>query len=191
MANRFYFLFFGLIGTIGLLAQFIYFPDLIDYLSLFTILSNILAATIFLYLGIKGRNKYSKSISLLLGASTTYIILTSIGYWLFLRDEPVAIPWINIVLHLVMPIAVIAGWLIHNHSNRLKYTDVLKWLIFPLIYLVYSILRDVFTDWSPYPFLNPDKVGGYGGVFMYVVVFSIVTCLVGAGIIFINNKLSR
>jgi hypothetical protein len=37
-------------------------------------------------------------------------------------------------------------------------------MIYPLAYLAYSLIRGPNVDWYPYPFLDPDEVGGYAGV---------------------------
>ncbi|MCW2602206.1 MAG: hypothetical protein JWN61_341, partial [Pseudonocardiales bacterium] len=37
------------------------------------------------------------------------------------------------------------------------------WLIFPLGYLIYSLVRGPIADWYPYPFMDPDE-HGYGGI---------------------------
>ena len=36
-------------------------------------------------------------------------------------------------------------------------------------YLIYSTIRGLIVDWYPDPFLNPDEVGGYGGVAAHAV----------------------
>ena len=41
------------------------------------------------------------------------------------------------------------------------------WLIFPLLYLVYSIARGALAGFYAYPFFDPAKSGGYGGVALY------------------------
>jgi len=42
-------------------------------------------------------------------------------------------------------------------------------MVFPLAYLVYSLVRGPIVGWYPYPFLDPGKVGGYPGVALYAV----------------------
>ena len=43
------------------------------------------------------------------------------------------------------------------------------WLVPPAAYLIYSLIRGLFVDWYPYPFLIPDEVGGHGRVAAYAV----------------------
>jgi hypothetical protein len=42
-------------------------------------------------------------------------------------------------------------------------------MAYPLAYLAYSLIRGPIVDWYPYPFLDPDEVGGYAGVAAYCV----------------------
>jgi hypothetical protein len=35
----------------------------------------------------------------------------------------------------------------------------LIWLAYPVLYLVYSLVRGAFVDWYPYPFINPVTSG--------------------------------
>ena len=44
---------------------------------------------------------------------------------------------------------------------------------FPLLYVVYSLIRGPFVNWYPYPFLDP-RIGGYGRVFLYSIGISVV-----------------
>jgi len=48
------------------------------------------------------------------------------------------------------------------------------WLLFPLAYFGYSLLREPAAGFYPYPFLNPRLSGGYGRVTVYVVVLAVV-----------------
>jgi hypothetical protein len=178
------------VGAIGLVAQFISAPNLLDYISFFTILSNIGTTALFLYIGLLSKGRQGDSVDFLLGAFTTYMTLTGFGYWLLLRDEPVPIPWINIVLHGIMPSAAIIGWLIYNHTRTQKYKDAFIWLAAPILYLVYAILRIILTGWYAYPFLNPAKVG-VGGVLFHVVLLSTATVVIGLITVFFGNKLKK
>lgn len=145
----------------------------INYFSYFTILSNIFAATIFLvstwYLF--GRRQPSRSDDVIRGASVLYMAITGVVYALLLRGYEVNtdLAWVNVVLHYVMPIVVILDWLYQPQRNKLTVKQTYVWLIFPLFYLGYSLIRGPIAGWYPYPFLNPDQVGGYGGVGLYCI----------------------
>ena len=44
---------------------------------------------------------------------------------------------------------------------------MLLWQVFPLLYLIYVLVRGAIVGWYPYPFLDPAKVNGYGNVALY------------------------
>jgi uncharacterized membrane protein len=44
------------------------------------------------------------------------------------------------------------------------------WMGLVAAYVVYTMIRGAITGWYPYPFFNPARVGGYGGVTLYCLV---------------------
>ena len=65
------------------------------------------------------------------------------------------------------------------------------WLIFPPLYLAYSVSRGTIAGFYASPFLNPDKVGGYGGVVFYSVSIIAVFLFVSWMLLTLGNKLRR
>jgi hypothetical protein len=57
--------------------------------------------------------------------------------------------------------------------------DLVQFLVFPAAYLAYSLLRGAQAGWYPYPFLNPTRVGEYGGVAVYAIGITMIFLLVG------------
>lgn len=191
MKNKLYFILFGLSALCALLVQFVHSPDIVGFFSYFTIMSNTCAAGIFLYIGLKKKNEFSVGLEKFFGATVVYMSITGLGYWFLLRNViyPEMIPWVNIVLHAIMPIAVLVGWFVYEHKHVLNSKLASLWLIFPFIYLVYSLVRGVWTNWYPYPFFDPRLPSGYAGVFVYVVCFTLSFYIVGKIIIWSGNKL--
>ena len=140
-----------------------------NFFSFFTIESNILAAIVLLAFGL-GRvgAPPSRTAELVRGAAVLYMVTTGIVYGLLLsgytNELDTTLPWVNNVVHRIFPLVLLADWLIRPPAVRLTFRDALPWLAFPVLYLVYSLIRGPIVDWYPYPFLNPDRGGGYGGV---------------------------
>ena len=79
------------------------------------------------------------------------------------------IVWVDTVLHRIMPVAIMADWLIEPPHGRLPYRRVIvPWLAPPLIWTAFTLIRGAVDGWYPYPFLNPAN-GGYGVVALYAV----------------------
>lgn len=134
-----------------------------NFFSFFTIESNILAACILLCFGILGLKndawKPRAFLSYARGAVTLYMTMTGIIYIILLSGNETSlqttIPWVNVVLHYIMPVAMFVDWLLHPPAKPVVYRQAIWWLTFPVAYLFYSLIRGPMVGWYPYPFLNP------------------------------------
>lgn len=71
-----------------------------------------------------------------------------------------------LILHYIVPIGTVLDWLLFDYKGKMTKIDPLTWPIFPLCYLVYTvILVEVFhiyghtTSRWPYPFIDVDLNG--------------------------------
>jgi len=147
-----------------------------NFFSFFTIQSNLFAASVLLWLATRksdGHGANQGRIDLIRGAATLYMATTGVVYGLLLSGYQEAlqttVPWVDTALHKVMPIVMVVDWLLDPPETRLTVRRALPWLIYPGLYLVYSLIRGPIVDWYPYPFLDPDESGGYLGVAAYAV----------------------
>jgi uncharacterized membrane protein len=65
----------------------------------------------------------------------------------------------DIGLHIVVPLLAFVGWLAFGPRPRITARTVWLSLIFPMAYLVYTLLRGAFADWYPYLFIDVDERG--------------------------------
>ena len=141
-----------------------------NFFSYFTIQSNIFAFTIlFLSAMATASNRRSIRLNLLRGAATLYMVITGIVFAVLLAGVEgailTAVPWDNIVLHYIMPVALLVDWLVDKPIKSISFKKSLVWLIYPVTYVIYSLTRGHFVDWYPYSFLDP-KTNGYAGVLL-------------------------
>ncbi len=66
----------------------------------------------------------------------------------------------------LLPAFLTLGAVITQFVRPITIQVVATWLIFPLVYVIYSLIRGPYVDWYPYPFLDP-RAGGYDGVAAY------------------------
>jgi hypothetical protein len=144
--------------------------DLVNYFSYFTILSNLIGATLLLVGAARWRSPRSARIDLLRGGAVVYLTVTFIVFALLLSntDVDLAIPWVNSVLHEIIPVVVVMDWLMDPPAVRLTQRQGLLWLSFPATWIVYVLIRGAIVDRYPYPFLDPAN-GGYVTVAIYCV----------------------
>ncbi|HEU5187832.1 MAG TPA: Pr6Pr family membrane protein [Candidatus Saccharimonadales bacterium] len=167
----------------------------VNFLSFFTNLSNIFAAFVFIMsaLYLVGHRQPSVRDDVIRGAAVMYMSITGVIYVTLLSGEDLGllIPWVNTVLHAIMPIVVVLDWFYQPQRSKLTFKQTLWWLVFPLVFLVYSLIRGAVINWYPYPFLNPAHAGGYGGVALYCIGILGVFLLFSLAFRFLGNKLRR
>jgi hypothetical protein len=132
-----------------------------DYFSYFTVLSNLFAASILLYGALRPAGERSRTVELLRGAAVVYMLTTGIVYLLLLSGHAPTYPWVNAILHYVMPVAVTLDWLLDPHLHLDPVRTIVLWMVFPALYIVYTLTRGAIVDWYPYLFVNPHRSGGY------------------------------
>ena len=187
-------------------------------LAYFTIQTNILSALVFLSLIIKAIVVYIKegklknveinhSVHL---ACTFYITITMTVYWTALApmlgvgDTPLTI-CNTLFLHLFTPLMAIIDCLLFLEHGRLKKIDSLKWLAYPVAYLVSVIIianvskvpyykfkvgDEIISLHYPYPFLEPQIVG-YWGLAGVSALLLIICAGFGLLYIVIDNKIAK
>ena len=164
--------------------------SILTYLSFFTIQSNLIAAVVLLWLAL--RSPAATTVlraDIIRGAAVLYLAITGIVFALLLSGGAMAgrMVWVNAVLHQLSPIALFLDWLILPPTPLLTFRRALWWLVYPIAYLIYTLVRGAFTDWYPYPFTDPGAVGGYDGVLVYAVAITIGV-LVFMGLLFATGR---
>lgn len=148
----------------------------------FTILSNLLATAVFLEGGRRQLVGAAPVPDLWRGAAVVYMTVTFVVFAVLLRglqeELQTNIVWVDTVLHRVMPVAVMADWLIEPPHRALNFRrSVTTWLLPPVIWTTFTLLRGAVDGWYPYPFLDPAN-GGYGTVALYAVGIFVLFLLV-------------
>ena len=154
----------GLLGLIALAVQISTSAsagtfDLLRFFAFFTVLSNLFAAFLLLALATLWRDVHSRRVDLLRGAAVVYLVVTFFVVILFLSGEDlqVAVPWVDFVVHKLVPVYLVADWMISPPSTRLTGRQSLVWLVFPLAWLVVTVLRGAIDGLVPVPVPRPGE----------------------------------
>ncbi|WP_194814364.1 Pr6Pr family membrane protein [Nocardia sp. XZ_19_385] len=161
-----------------------------NYFSYFTIQSNIFAMVVLLIGGL--RDPRSHRWQVIRGAATLYMVITGIVYAVLLANIDVMLTdkWINVVEHRVMPIVLLVDWLLVPVALARTAGLIGSWLLYPLLYGVYSLVRGPIVDWYPYPFLDP-REQGYGPLTVGLVVLTAVFVLLALAVVTLGAVASR
>lgn len=99
--------------------------------------------------------------------AVTYVLVVGLVYLVLLAPLGVAggvpVPWANVVLHVVTPLAGAVDWLAAPDRRRLPGRVVGLALVYPLVWCGVVLVRGATDGWVPYPFLDPDE-DGWGAV---------------------------
>jgi hypothetical protein len=160
----------------------------VNYFSYFTIDSTLIATGVLIAAALNRDRASTPRLDLVRGGAVVYMSITGIVFTLLLSNTDVdtAIPWVNSVVHELMPLVMLADWLITPPAARLRLRHGLLWLSFPLVWIVYTIIRGAIVNLYPYPFLNPAN-GGYASVAVYCVAILIAMLVVGALVVVLAN----
>lgn len=161
-----------------------------NYFSYFTIQSNILGVAVLLIGAL--RDPGDRRWQVLRGAAALYLVITGIIYALLLSNVDVQMQgvWTNTVLHRIMPIVLLVDWLLIQANLKPTPRLIGGYLIYPVLYGVYTLIRGPIVDWYPYPFIDPRSQGYWelsGKLALMVVFFAILA----AAVITLNGFLAR
>jgi hypothetical protein len=168
---------------------------LVNFLSYFTILCNLLIAASLSISSINPRSGIGAFFSgySYQSALTVYILIVALIYNFVLRGTWSFVGWLKInnnLLHVVVPVFFFIYWIAFIPKGSLKWKNNWSWMIFPLIYLVYTLIRGEIIHWYPYPFINVIK-HGYGQVFLNSAFVSFGFILMGFLLIGINRFIGK
>lgn len=65
----------------------------------------------------------------------------------------------DVLLHYVTPVIFVLWWLIAGADGKTRWRDISWWMIYPLAYLAYALIRALFAGEVPYPFLDVARNG--------------------------------
>jgi hypothetical protein len=173
--------------TTGLLRGSTLAGRIIRVLSFFTIQSNLLCGIVSAQLAARpdrdGRAWRALRLAALCGITVTGIVYSTV---LAAIHEPsgLAETAVNTVVHYVVPVLMVAGWLLLGPRPRAGRAALLGSLLFPVLWLLYTLVRGAIWKWYPYPFLDV-PAHGYARVavnaLLVTAVLGVVAALFGLG----------
>ena len=125
----------------------------------FTVLTNLL--TVIVMTGIALGYPIFKSPAVL-GGTTFYIATVGILYSLLLRgllELSGGAKLANFILHDAIPVLTVLYWLVFVQKGLSKSRDPWIWLIYPVLYAIYALLRGAADGKYPYPQIDAAQIG--------------------------------
>ncbi|GAA1782270.1 Pr6Pr family membrane protein [Agromyces lapidis] len=130
---------------------------------------------------------------------TVYVLVSGIVFGVIVtqastRDYRVDVPWSDTLLHFVVPALAVVAWTadsIMAVNPRVPWATVGWVLVFPSVWLGYTLVRGADVGWYPYFFLDEAQVGGPVGVALYCALVLVIFVSLTAGLVAVNRRLWR
>ncbi|MGC4043355.1 MAG: Pr6Pr family membrane protein [Armatimonas sp.] len=193
-----YKVFFGLLGFSAIVTELATVAERgklnpVNFFSYFTIQNNLLMVVVFLLSALyMAAGKSPRWLDTLRGAAGVYILVVGIAFSVLLAGRKgvglTAVFWDNTVLHYLIPLAALLDLMLDLPQHKLRFSQSLLWLLYPVAYLAYSLIRGAITGWYPYPFLNPHP-NGYGAIALVALGLLILTLLLVWGVCWLSGQL--
>jgi hypothetical protein len=137
---------------------------LMSFFSYFTVITNTLVATV-LTCQLTSRESAARRWFLQPWVSSgiaVSIAVVSLAYNVLLRHlwDPEGWQWLaDELMHDVMPLLFLVWWWMYVPKGTLRPRHMALWLLYPLLYFAYALLRGHVLAAYPYPFIDVDKLG--------------------------------
>ncbi|MFG1912499.1 Pr6Pr family membrane protein [Kribbella sp. NPDC048928] len=158
------------------------------FASYLTIWSNVLAAVVAATLALRPDRDGRWWRALRLDA-VVILFGGGIVHWFFLRpllDLHGADRVADKLLHVVVPLVVVVGWIVVGPRGRIGTSDLGRFLVLPVIWLVYTLVRGAIVGWYPYPFVDVDQHG-----YPYVTIAALAIGALLVGLALVAKRLDR
>ena len=102
------------------------------------------------------------------------------------RAIRIDVPWSDVVLHFIIPVAALVDWSLSPRTRRVT------WRIIPLVlgytcgWGAVTMIRGGITGWYPYYFLDPNQTDGFGEFALLSGIALAVFAVIGAAVVAIS-----
>lgn len=154
----------------------------------FTVQSNTLIM-VYSFVALTNINKWQKTgfFKSLLSPFTSYIMLTGITFAILLAPTSTAQGLHKVasdLLHYLAPPLMFFYWLIFE-EKKLEYKFILKWLIYPVFFMIWGLFLAFFFQDYLYPFFDLPKFGNF--LYIYLLLMAVSTTAISMFLVFVNK----
>ena len=174
-----------------------FFPDnperVFNVFAYFTIQSNLLLGGTALVLALQPGRSGGELFKTLRLNGVLCIAVTGIVYHAVLAglDDLSGWAWVsNFLLHTAAPVAGVLGWLLFGPRGETDWRIVGWSIVFPLLWLAFTLIRGEFVGFYPYPFTDVG-LHGYARVLLNCLLVAVLFLALAAGATTLDRRLRR
>lgn len=170
-------------------------------LAYYTYLSNFIVAFWFITNGLAGwisSDKHNLCVQHigLKTAATTYIIITGLVYCTVLIPVELQyrgfISFNSILTHMIVPLIMIVDFFVLSSPTKTSRWSAAAVMIFPVLYLTFTLINGSRTGFYPYGFINPSVAGTTNQLLLNIALLSAMHIVIAIGCLgFIQVRFNR
>lgn len=164
---------------------------IIEFLSYFTIETNTVIAFVLTVFCTQPQTERFLTGTTVKSALVVYVIVVGAVYELLLRHlwHPQGMQLLaDALLHDAIPLLYTLYWLVFLPKGRLRWSLPRSWLVYPIAFFIYSMIRGVAFGIYPYPFINAAQLG-FARVSMNAMILLVVFYGLGIGVTALDHAL--
>lgn len=150
-----------------------------DYFGFFTNQTSLITSAILIAAGVLGlRQRPSPDwLDAARAIATACMLVVAVIYNVLVPGTGSAPVWVSVLLHVLLPLAVMLDWLLVGDRRPLPWR--LLWIVlpYPVLWLIVVLVRGATDGWVPYGFLLPQR--GLHSLTIHII--ALLTALLMAG----------
>ncbi|TCM51508.1 Pr6Pr family membrane protein [Kribbella sp. VKM Ac-2568] len=205
VAGRVWFGVTALVVALGIVVQLFvtangtegFYPDnperVLNVFAYFTIQSNLLLGATCLLLAMDPDRPRGVVFRTLRLNGVLCIAVTGIVYHLVLAATDELSGWgafTNVLVHTVTPLLGVLGWLLFGPRRQTDGRIVAWSIVYPLLWLAFTLIRGEGTGFYPYPFTDV-SLHGYGQVLLNCLLVALLFLALAAGATFLDRRIGQ
>ncbi len=172
-----------------------------EYFAYFSIVGAVFAGALLLVTGVRAFKQLEegKRLEIARLSLTVAMIVVGVVYHALLadvasdvRDGDYVWPvFPNEFIHTYGPVLIVIDYLLSNKEFKLRMRAAFWVVAFPLLWLTFSVIRGIITNWWPYWFINPNGEGGVSGMLSYIAAIAFFFIILGFAVLGLTKLVQR
>jgi hypothetical protein len=166
--------------------------DALNIFAYFTIQSNMIVGVTSLCLALRPERR-STLFRVFRLDGVIMIIVTAIVFHALLAGLVGVSGWSSVsnqLVHTVVPALAVLGWLVFGPRGLVSWRVVAWSVVYPLLWVLFTLVRGAVTHWYPYPFLDVGELG-YARVSLTILGITVAFVALAAGLHWLDGWLAR
>ncbi|MBM3147209.1 MAG: Pr6Pr family membrane protein [Actinobacteria bacterium] len=166
--------------------------DAFNIFAYFTIQSNIIVGLTSLLLALRPQRR-STLFRVFRLDGLIMILVTAIVFHALLAGLVGVSGWSSVsnqLVHTVVPALAVLGWLVFGPRGLVSWRVVAWSVVYPLLWVLFTLVRGAVTGWYPYPFLDVGELG-YPRVALTILGITVAFVALAAGLHWVDGWSAR